>query len=160
MNKANITRFAYFGFLGGLIGTVMMDIVLFIEFYLFKMPIYTNYAVIGSAVGASGWIGFILHFIIGPALGLVFGVAIAWFDFLKITTLKKGILLGVLAGIITIPLGCVPTALLSHVPIINFVSFSAIPHLVWGSGLGWYFAYRVQRMRKNMSVNPQTGAHP
>ena len=147
MNKKNLSGFVYFGLLGGLIGTVMMDIVMFIEFYLIKMPIYTNYIVIGSAVGGAVWIGLILHFIIGPTLGLIFGVTIALFDSLKINNYKKGIFLGVLAGLITIPLGCVPTAILSKVPIIELVSFSTLPHLVWGSGLGWYFSYRVMKIK-------------
>jgi hypothetical protein len=148
MNKEKLTRFAHIGLVGGLIGTVMMDIVLFMEFYLFKMPIVTNYVVIGSVVGGSVWIGLILHFITGSVLGLVFGMIVALFDSLEIINYKKGIFLGVLAGIITIPFGCVPTAILSKVPIIKFAGFSALPHLIWGSGLGWVFSYCVKKIKK------------
>jgi hypothetical protein len=152
MNKKSTFGFARIGLLGGLIGTIMMDFVLFMEFHLLKIPIYTNYVVIGAAVGGGIFIGFILHFIIGPALGLVFAVTVAWFDSFRIHNYKKGIFMGVLAGIITIPFGCVPTAILSQAPIIQFISISTLPHLIWGSGLGWYFTYRVRKMEKQTSV--------
>lgn len=137
MNKNNLLSSIQLGLLGGFIATILMDIVMFIEFFLMKQKITTNYAVIGSAVGGGVWLGLILHFIIGPTLGLIFGVIVSSFKSLHIDTLKKGVILGTLAGIITIPLGCVPTAILSKVPILDLVSFSAIPHLVWGSALGY-----------------------
>jgi ethanolamine transporter EutH len=55
---------------------------------------------------------------------------------LNIESVRKGVWLGVLAGLVTIPLGCVPVAIVTGVPIIEMVSFSFIPHLVWGTVLG------------------------
>lgn len=77
-----------------------------------------------------------MHLVMGSLLGLVFGVAVYRVDFLRIDTFWKGVWLGVLAGLVTIPFGCVPFAAVTGVPILFMVGFSFIPHLVWGAVLG------------------------
>ena len=70
--------------------------------------------------------------LLGIFLGLVFGGAVAKIDALHVGSIRKGVGLGVVLGLITIPLGCVPTALLSGVPVLEFIGFSTIPHPAWG----------------------------
>jgi hypothetical protein len=124
------------GMIGGFVATIGMDIVMFIQSYLMNQPLTTNWAVIGDAVGKGFLSGLIIHYIIGPCLGLIFGIITARFDPLRIDSIRKGIWLGLWAGIITIPLGCVPTAILAGVPVLNLVIFSLLPHIVWGFILG------------------------
>jgi hypothetical protein len=140
MTDANGTmtvRYARLGLLGGFIATVLMDIVLFAESILAGVPLTANYAVIGAAVGGGARIGFMVHYAVGPGLGLLFGCITSRVGNLQIRSVGKGVLLGLIAGVVTIPFGCVPTALLSHVPVLRLVAFSALPHVIWGLGLGW-----------------------
>jgi hypothetical protein len=113
-NRTTTIRYAQLGLLGGFIGTVLMDVVLFIESILAGLPPTTNYAVIGAAVGGGARIGFAVHYLMGPGLGLLFGCITSRVGNLHIRSVGKGVLLGLIAGVVTIPLGCVPTALLSH----------------------------------------------
>jgi hypothetical protein len=46
-----------------------------------------------------------------------------------------------LFGLITIPGGCVPFAIITGVPIAQMVGFSTIPHLVYGVVLGSVVGY-------------------
>ena len=49
-------------------------------------------------------------------------------------------MLGFAAGAITIPLGCIPLAIWLGQPILEVIAFSIMPHLVWGTFLGWTVA--------------------
>jgi len=62
-------------------------------------------------------------------------------DALGIDSLRKGVLIGVGVGVLTIPFGCEPFALLIGQPVLQVLSFSTIPHLVWGLGLGVVAGY-------------------
>ena len=141
MDKKYFIKTIKYGLLGGLAGTIMMDIVMFVESWLMNQPITMNYAVIGAAVGKGILHGLIIHFLIGPFLGLLFSATISLFDFIRIKSIKRTILLGFWAGIITIPLGCVPAALLAGVPVLDLVGFSLLPHIVWGLTLGIVIGY-------------------
>lgn len=152
MDGKFLKRYIQLGLLGGFIGTVAMDVVFFAELYHAKLSFITHYRVIGSAIGGNARVGLMAHFIVGPVLGLLFGAFISFFNALHIHDNKKGILLGLGMGFITIPLGCVPTALLSQVPILKFVGFSTLPHLVWGFVLGWVTAIGVKNLQSRGTI--------
>jgi hypothetical protein len=125
-----------FGLIGSLAGTMAMDLVMVVESLIMGQPVDGFVAVIGSVVGGGTLVGVAAHLIMGALLGLLFGAAIYKVRLLNIESVRKGVWLGVLAGLVTIPLGCVPVAIVTGVPIIEMVSFSFIPHLVWGTVLG------------------------
>jgi ethanolamine transporter EutH len=125
-----------YGLIGSLAGTIAMDVVMVVEALILGEPLNIFLALIGSVVGGGPLVGLVLHLLMGTLLGLLFGAAVYYIDVLTIDSMRKGVWLGLLAGLVTIPFGCVPTALVAGVPVIEMVSFSFIPHLVWGAILG------------------------
>jgi len=133
---ATSSRAIKFGLIGSLAGTLAMDVVMVVESLIIGAPVDGFVALIGSIVGGGALVGVVLHLLMGSLLGLLFGIAVWQVRFLNIGSVRKGVWLGVLAGLVTIPLGCVPVAIVTGVPIIEMVSFSFVPHLVWGAVLG------------------------
>jgi len=129
------------GVIGSLAGTIAMDVVMVVESLIIGAPVDGFVAVIGSAVGGGALVGVVMHLAMGSLLGLLFGLAVWRVRLFKIESMRKGVWLGLLAGLVTIPLGCVPTAMVTHVPVVEMVSFSFIPHLVWGAVLGLVAGY-------------------
>ena len=125
-----------FGLIGSLAGTIAMDLVMVVESLIIGEPVDSFVALIGSVVGGGTLAGVVTHLLVGSLLGLLFGAAVYKVRFLHIESVRKGVWLGVLAGLVTIPLGCVPFAILADFPIVELVSFSFVPHLVWGVVLG------------------------
>lgn len=115
-----------------------------IEFLLADFPLDTNYILLGSILNGGIWLGVIIHFSVGSLGGLLLGVLVSVIDLLAVTTLRRGVLWGILVGIVTIPLGCVPTAIISGVPILELLSFSTIPHLVYGLVLGYVLGLKAR----------------
>jgi uncharacterized membrane protein YagU involved in acid resistance len=125
-----------------MIGTLVMDIVVIIEYIITGEPLNTSFVLYGALIGAGVWIGFVLHVLFGSALGILFGLLISRFDLLRIDSMGKGLWVGLVAGLITIPLGCIPFALIVGVPLLQMISMVTVPHLVWGLALGsltWRF---------------------
>ena len=85
--------------------------------------------------------GLVLHVLFGTMLGLLFGVTVSRFDAFHIDSVRKGLWDGVLAGLITIPLRCVPFASLVGVPLTTMIPFVTTPHLVWGLVMGRLMGY-------------------
>lgn len=79
-----------------------------------------------------------LHVLFGTMLAILFGVTVSQFDAFRIDSVRKGLWDGVLAGLITIPLGCVPFAILVGVPLTTMIPFVTTPHLVWGLVMGYF----------------------
>jgi len=77
-----------------------------------------------------------LHIFFDSALGIIFGIAISRIDALRIDSTAKGLKVGIAAGLITIPMGCVPFALAVGVPTTTMTPFVTTPHLVWGTVMG------------------------
>lgn len=131
-----LTRAITFGMIGSLAGTLAMDVVMVAESLLIGEPATSYLALIGSVLGGEALLGVAMHLVMGSLLGLIFGLAVYRVDFLRIDTFTRGVWLGVLAGLVTIPFGCVPFAILTGVPVPFMVGFSFVPHLVWGAVLG------------------------
>lgn len=124
------------GLIGSLAGTIAMDLVMVVESLIIGEPVDGFLALLGSLVGGGALVGMVAHLLMGSCLGLIFGAMTAQIRYLHIDSVRKGLWLGVLAGLVTIPLGCIPVALVAGIPIIEMVSFSFLPHLVWGAVLG------------------------
>jgi len=141
VGNTTLTRGIASGVIGSLVGTIVMDLVMIGEFAMMRQPAYTFLALIGSVFGGGVALGVVAHIVMGSLLGVVFSVAVLTVDALRISTLGRGVVLGVLAGVVTIPGGCVPFAIVTGVPVATMVSFSAVPHVVWGVVLGLFAGY-------------------
>jgi hypothetical protein len=137
----SISRAIKFGLIGSLAGTIAMDLIMVVESLIIGQAAYGFVTLIGSAVGGGTLTGVVVHLLTGTSLGLFFGIGVAKVRFFTIESVRKGVWLGLLTGLVTIPFGCVPFAILVSVPIIEMVSFSSIPHLAWGAVLGLIAGY-------------------
>jgi hypothetical protein len=148
-----LTRAITVGVIGSLAGTIAMDLVMVAESVMIGQPADGYLALIGSVLGGGALLGVAMHLVMSSFLGLVFGAAVYYFDVLRITTFWKGFWLGILAGLVTIPFGCVPVAIVTGVPIPFMVSFSFIPHLVWGAVLGVVAGYGMRSGARSAEVS-------
>jgi hypothetical protein len=140
-----MTRGILYGVLGGVAGILAMDVVMVVEFLLAQMAPTTYLRLIGSVFGADVAVGVIVHLVVGALPGLGLGVAVVKVKALQIDTIKKGLRLGFLVGVLSIPLGCVPFALLIDVSVLRLLAFSTLPHLAWGSVLGVVLGHGLRR---------------
>lgn len=135
------------GLAGGLVGTVLMDVVMMITFISVGESADMFFTMIGEKLGGGALLGIAIHNITGMTGGFVFSILVLGIGALKLTNIKKGLKLGLAAGAVTIPLGCVPLAIWLGEPILGVIAFSILPHLVWGTVLGWTVAYGLLRFR-------------
>ena len=138
-----IKRGIIYGIIGGLVGMLVMDLVMVVEFSIMRQPIDTYLKLIGSVFGGGVLLGIPLHLIAGSLLGVIFSFIVLKVDILRIDSIRKGLGLGILLGVVTIPFGCVPFAIITRIPIIRMLYFSTLPHLVWGSVLGLVVSYGI-----------------
>jgi hypothetical protein len=138
------------GLMGGLVGTMVMDLILIGAFAAVGLPIFTCFSLVGNTVArlfsmlgmelAGGIpLGVAAHYLIGPVIGAIFGVAVTRFDALRLNTLKKGIVLAVLyVEIVSQPiLATTPILLKMTGPEIwQWFEISFGMHMVWGVVLG------------------------
>ena len=129
-----------YGAIGGVAGTVLMDIVMVTTFVLAGEPADTFFTMVGEKLGDGAILGLALHNAVGLSGGLVFALLVLGFVPNAIDSRKKGMTFGLAAGVLTIPLGCVPMAIWLGQPILQVVAFSLLPHIVWGLTLGWTMA--------------------
>jgi hypothetical protein len=140
MSNIALTRGIGIGVIGSLAGTLVMDLVVVGELSMMGLPALTYLDLIGSVFGGGVPLGALVHLLIGSFLGLVFSAPVLKANALRIDTVRKGVVLGFLAGLVSISF-CVPFAILISEPIAAVLSFMTIPHLVWGIGLGIVAGY-------------------
>jgi hypothetical protein len=130
-----------FGIIGGLVGTVLMDIVMMLTFVLAGQPATLFFSMVGEKLGYGVLAGVAVHNLVGLTGGLIFALMVLTWSPHHIDSKRKGLLLGIGVGALTIPLGCIPLAIWLGQPILDVVSFSILPHLVWGTVLGLIVGY-------------------
>jgi hypothetical protein len=130
-----------FGIIGGLVGTILMDIVMMVTFLIAGQPADTFFSMVGEKFGYGTLVGIFVHNLVGITGGIVFSLLVLNIKALRIDSMRKGLLLGIGAGAVTIPLGCIPLAIWLDQPILVVIAFSLLPHLVWGTVVGWTVAY-------------------
>lgn len=138
---ASLRRAVGFGIAGGLVGTALMDIVLVLTFIMVGAPADAFFSTVGERLGDGALAGLAVHNLVGLTGGLVFSLLVSFFKPLRIDSWRKGVGLGFIAGALTIPLGCIPFALWLNQPVLEVIAFSVLPHLVWGTTLGWFVGY-------------------
>jgi len=107
MPHATLARGMGWGLMGGLGGTMVMDLVLMGALSAVGLPALTCFSIVGNTVArffsilgiemAGGVpLGAAVHYLIGPLVGAIFGAAVAQVDALRVDSLKKSVVLAVL----------------------------------------------------------------
>jgi hypothetical protein len=151
----SLTSGTRWGLAGGLVGTLVMDLVLMGALSAVGLPIFTCFSIVGNTVArlfsilgvelAGGIpLGVAAHYLIGPLIGAIFGAAVIRFDTLRLNTFKKGIMLAVLyVEIVSQPiLATTPVLLKMTGPETwQWFGFSFVMHMIWGVVLGVVVSY-------------------
>jgi hypothetical protein len=105
--QVTLAKGLVWGSIGGLVGTMVMDIVLMGALSVVGLPALTCFSIVGNTVArffttlgieiAGGApLGAAAHYMIGPLIGAIFGAAVAKVAVLRVDTLKKGIVFAIL----------------------------------------------------------------
>ena len=107
VTRVSLSRGVGWGLIGGLAGTMVMDLVLMVALPIAGLPALTCFSIVGNTVASffsiqgiemAGGIplGIVAHYLIGPAAGAIFGAAVTRVSVHRVDTLKKNIVLAVL----------------------------------------------------------------
>jgi len=107
MAHISLLRGLAWGLIGGLAGTLVMDLVLMGTLSALGSPALTCFSIVGNTVARffsiqsidmAGAIrlGVATHYLIGPLVGVIFGAVVAGVGALRVNTLKKSIILAIL----------------------------------------------------------------
>jgi hypothetical protein len=138
------------GTIGGIAGTLVMDLTLMAVLAAFGSPALTCFSIVGDTVahffsmqnvGMTGTIllGVATHYTVGPVIGAIFGLLAARVKALRVHTRKKSLLLGILyVEILSQPLLVTTPILLkmSAAATLQWYGGSFIMHLIAGAVLG------------------------
>jgi len=156
MSKNTFTKGIVWGLIGGFVGTIIMDLVIVGFFMVAGMPIDLIYSFIGDVaqsfflrigIDVPGGVplGALLHFFLGLALGGLFGALVTQIRALRLESIKKGILLGILyieiasqPILVTAPL----LVKMTSSDILQWYGLSTVMHLIYGIILGGILSYK------------------
>ena len=138
------------GLIGGLTGTIGMDMVLMGSFSAFGLPALTCFSIIGNTIASffsvkgmemarAIQIGVATHYFIGPLIGALFGMSAVRIKCLRVRSMKKCILLAVLfVELISQPLLATSPLLLKMTAPVTLLWYggSFVMHMLAGGVLG------------------------
>jgi hypothetical protein len=144
------SRGLVWGGVGGLAGTLVMDLVLIGGLTAAGLPALSCFTIVGDTVARffsllgvqmAGGIptGAVAHYLIGPAVGVLFGVLVTQVRALRATSLKKGMALAVLyVEILSQPILATAPILLemTTAQTVQWYSLSFVMHFILGLVLG------------------------
>jgi hypothetical protein len=156
MNNNTFTKAIVWGLIGGFVGTIIMDLVIVGFFTVVGMPIDLIYSFIGEVaesfflrigINISGGVllGAFMHFFLGLALGGLFGAGVSQIRSLRVDSLRKGVLLGILYIEIASQPILVTAPLLREMTsseIFQWYGLSTVMHLIYGIILGGTLSYK------------------
>ena len=155
VTRVSLSRGIGWGFIGGLAGTMVMDLVLMVALPITGLPALTCFSIVGNTVASffsiqgiemAGGVplGVFTHYLIGPVAGAIFGAAVTKVNFLRIDTLKKSIVLAILyVQILSQPILATTPILLKMTvtDTLNWYGGSFAMHSVLGLVLGLIMSY-------------------
>ncbi len=155
MNKVTLVRGMGLGFIGGFTATFVMDLVLMGALSAAGLSALTCFSIVGNTaarfftfqgIEMTGGIplGIVTHYVIGPIIGAIFGVAVTKIDALRVNSLKKSVVLAVLyVEILSQPLLAMTPILLKVTGPETFLWYggSSLMHLIAGTVLGLVVHY-------------------
>ena len=138
------------GAIGGLAGTLTMDLVLMGALAAIGSPALTCFSIVGNTVARFFSIqsveatrailmGVATHYIVGPVIGAIYGMAVARMKALRVHTLKKSILVAILyVEILSQPLLATTPILLkmAAAATLQWYGGSFLMHMIAGVVLG------------------------
>ncbi|MGB7540103.1 MAG: hypothetical protein WBM17_16295 [Anaerolineales bacterium] len=159
VQRAPLTRGIGWGLIGGLVGTLAMDILLMGALSSVRYPAFLCFSIVGDTVSRfvslfglplAGGVstGAVAHYAIGPMVGILFGAAAVIRPALREGTLKKYMLAAVLyVEILSQPLLATTPILLRMTPAETLLWFggSFAMHLIFGIVLGAVTGYGLRR---------------
>jgi hypothetical protein len=163
-------RGALWGLIAGLVGTMAMDLTLLVGLSALGLPPDTCYLTIGSTVrhffsllgiklAGDLTLGVSAYHLIGPLLGLLYGLIVSQVSALQRTTLKKTLIYAALYAEALSQLILTLTPVLLRMPAqeaLMWFAGSFVLHAIWGAvtGLVTYYGLRIGRLAYR---NVQTG---
>lgn len=149
------------GLAGGVVATVVIDLITVAVMPLIGLPADSGFSLIGDtaagfvalfSIDVAGGVplGLALHYVIGLALGGLFGAAVTRIAALSLNSIKKGVGLGILyAEIISLPIVLTPPIILSlpGLDAARWFGFCLVMHAIWGTVLGALMAYGLRSTR-------------
>lgn len=149
-------KFISWGILSGVAATLVMDFILIGALMAAGMPPFSCFSIIGdtmiSMIPTLNLIGGVplgvaAHYLIGPLLGMFFGILQRTFPISKMTSWKKAILFSVLyAEIISQPLLALPPFFLRMTASDTLLWFGGAfgMHFIWGCAFGAVWSLKVR----------------
>jgi hypothetical protein len=141
--------------MGGFVGTIVMDLVLIGMLSMVGLPAVISFSTIGdTAAGflalmgitlAGGFpLGAAVHYLLGLALGAIFGAAVAYIGTFRVATIKKIVVFAVLyIEVLSQPILAMSPIILTMTTsqTLQWFGVSAVMHLIWGVVLGVVVSY-------------------
>jgi len=159
ITQAALARGMGWGLIGGLAGTMVMDLILMGGLSAAGLPALTCFSIVGDTVGRffsmlgsemAGGVptGAATHYLIGPVIGAIFGMVLAQVESLRVGTLKKSIFLAIVyVEILSQPiLATTPILLKMTAPqTLQWFGLSFVMHLILAVVLGAVVGYGLRR---------------
>ncbi len=160
------------GAVGGVAATIVIDLVTAAVMPVMGLPATGGFSVIGDTaagflaliglqVSGGVLLGAILHYVIGLALGAIFGAAAAGVSAFRLKSIRRGIGLGVLyTELVSLPIVVTPPLIL-HWGLSDtwqWFAFSFAMHAIWGTVVGALVAYGlsvIRRQHESTTPRPQ-----
>ena len=161
----SLSRGLGWGLIGGLAGTLVMDLVLMGTLSAIGSPALTCFTIVGNTVAhffsiqsmdMAGAIrlGVATHYLVGPLFGAIFGLLVARVEALRENPLKKSILLAIIyVAILSQPLlATTPILLKMALPeILEWYGGSFVMHLIMAVILGAVVGYGLRQESASLS---------
>ena len=155
MGSGARTKGLVFGLVAGLAATIVIDLITVGALPFMGLPADGGFSVIGDTaagfcslfgIDATGGVplGVVLHYLIGLALGVIFGAGVTRIDALRLNSMKKGLGLGILyTEVISLPILVMPPIILTWTvsAAAQWFGFSFVMHAIWGIVLGVVVSY-------------------
>jgi hypothetical protein len=153
--QATLAKGLKYGLIGGIAGTLVMDLVLMGALSAVGMPALTCFSIVGDTAAhffsnlgiyLAGGVpsGIAAHYLVGPLFGIIFGIALSKVNALHVDSLKKGVLLAVLyVEIMSQPiLAATPILLkMTATDTLRWFGASFVMHFLYGVVLGAIVSY-------------------
>jgi hypothetical protein len=150
ITSISFSRGLGWGLIGGLAGTMIMDLILMGALSAVGLPALTCFSIVGNTVARffsiqslgnarAIQLGVTTHYLVGPFFGAIFGIIVARVAALRVNTLKKTILLAILyVEILSQPLlATTPILLKMTMPVtLQWYGGSFVMHLILAVVLG------------------------
>jgi hypothetical protein len=155
MRHIALARGMVLGSIGGLAATVAIDLITIGVVPLMGMPADSGFAIIGDTaagflsllginVAGGVLVGAVFHYLIGVALGAIFGAAVTHVDVFHLNSAKQSLGLGILyTEVISLPILVMPPIILkwTTAAAAQWFGFSFVMHAIWGVVLGAVVCY-------------------